>query len=188
MSPDKVCSIMCFLFSISCFLLLFISCLFAFYLVFFYFTSPEVKVNELQKKQEIRSKKHKSIKRLQRGKKQEVKSMKQKANCRIGFNLAIHFPAIVRFSYLLRMSLAYDLAFGKNETVRNGTVNSRSLTRSCISCIDTCLACLHAFLERSSAENSIPGGREREKNSKRNGKGQWRVSFSRVSLSRFPGP
>ena len=113
--------------------------------------------------------------------------MKQKADCRIGFNLAIHFPAIVRFSYLLRMSLAYDLAFGKNETVRNGTVNSRSLTRSCISCIDTCLACLHAFLERSSAENSIPGGREREKNSKRNGKGQWRVSFSRVSLSRFPG-
>jgi len=45
------------LFSVSCFLLLFTFCLFAFYPIFC-FILPEIKVNELRKKQEICSKKY----------------------------------------------------------------------------------------------------------------------------------
>jgi len=68
---------MCFLFPVSCLLLFFTSCLFASYPVFC-FISPEIKVDELRKKQEI-SKKY-VVKNIivdkmivQRRKKQKIK-------------------------------------------------------------------------------------------------------------------
>jgi len=66
----------------------------------FGFISPEIKVNELRKKQEIQEIQL-SVKRLQRRKKQKVKHRKQRAHCRIRLK---NLTTVAKLLFLLNVS------------------------------------------------------------------------------------